>query len=304
MIPVLYHYPMSPYSEKLRLAMGLLGMTWSSIQVPPQPPRDALDQFLGGYRRIPVLQMGAHFYCDTRLAFESLYHDDAAVTDLEADEEVLRDWAEREIFFAVFSAVSPIKVTGFLFRQLGVLGVGRFVRDRAQMMRASTIEALNPERARGAVQEFIAHLAACLSSSPYLTGDTPGYLDLCCYHPLWMACQIDRRVMSSWPPSVSQWMGRMSALGHGDPMPASWDRVLHDIAESQSAFTGAVTEPYQLGECVGVAPSDYARDETRGELTAVDQNRIVISRALDSGHVIYLHFPRKGFDLRRVQYSV
>ena len=73
-----------------------------------------MDQILGGYRRIPVLQRGAHFYGDTRLAVEALNDDDPSVTQLDADDEALRDWAEREIFFAVFSVVSPITVLGFL----------------------------------------------------------------------------------------------------------------------------------------------------------------------------------------------
>ena len=194
MTPVLYHYPMSPYSEKLRLAMGLSGIAWASIQVSPQPPRGALDQILGGYRRIPVLQRGAHFYCDTRLAFEALHYDDPSVTQLGADDEALRDWAEREIFFAMFSVVSPITVLGFLARQLGILGVLRFTRDRTHMMRNATLDVLTAEQAQKAVQEFIAHLGVRLSASLYLSGKQPGYLDLCCYHPLWMACQIDRRV--------------------------------------------------------------------------------------------------------------
>ena len=301
MIPVLYHYPMSPYSEKLRLAMGLRGIAWSSIQVSAQPPRGALDQLLGGYRRIPVLQWGAHFYCDTRLALDSLYDDDLPVTGLGADDEAVRDWAEREIFFAVVSVVSPTRVIRYLFRQLGLLGVGRFMRDRARMMRNATVDVLTPERARKAVQEFIEHLAVRLSSGPYLSGATPGYLDLCCYHPLWMARQIDPRVTSAWPLTVSQWMTRMEAPGHGEVYPTVWDRVFEDIAESQSPFTAAVAEPYQMGECVAVAPSDYARDETSGELATFDKDRIVISRTLGSGQVIYLHFPRKGFELRRLQ---
>ena len=300
MIPVLYHYPMSPYSEKLRLAMGLRGIAWSSIQVSAQPPRGALDQLLGGYRRIPVLQWGAHFYCDTRLAFDSLYDDDLSVTQLDSDDEAVSDWAEREIFFAVFSVVSPTRVIRYLFRQLGLMGGGRFVRDRTRMMRDATLETLGPEHARKAVQEFVTHLATRLSCSPYLSGAAPGYLDLCCYHPLWMVCQLDRRVGSNWPLSVSAWMGRMDLLGHGEALPATWEVVLHDIAENQSVVTGLVAKPYQVGECVGVAPSDYARNETTGELAIVDEDRIVISRTLDSGNVIYLHFPRKGFELRRV----
>ena len=280
--------------------MGLSGVNWCSIRVSPQPPRGTLDQILGGYRRIPVLQKGAHFYCDTRLAFEALHDDDPSVTHLDADDESLRDWAEREIFFAVFSVVPPIKVLGFLARQMGVLGVVKFMRDRTQMMRNATLDVLTAERAQTAVQEFIAHLGVRLSASLYLSGKQPGYLDLCCYHPLWMACQIDRRVASRWPTIVSQWMKRMDALGHGEGLPVTWDRALQDIAENQSVVTGVVAEPYRAGESIAVAPSDYARDETAGELVRLDTNRIVMSRTLESGHVIYLHFPRKGFDLRRL----
>ncbi len=300
MIPVLYHYPTSPYSEKLRLALGMRGLTWTSIQVAPQPPREVLDQLLGGYRRIPVLQMGAHFYCDTRLAFEPLYVEDPTCTDLSADDEALRAWAEREIFFAVFSVVSPTKVVRFLFRRFGVAGVWRFIRDRSRMMRDSTVVALAPDRAREVVKEFIGHLALYLSSRRYLSGVAPGYLDLCCYHPLWMASQIDPSLLSSWPPSVSQWMERINSLGHGEQLRASRGCVFENIAENQVAFSGTVTEPYRLGEFVGVAPSDYARDETRGSLVDINRKRVVISRTLNSGDVIYLHFPRDGFDLRRL----
>ena len=280
--------------------MGMRGLTWASIEVAPQPPREVLGQLLGGYRRIPVLQMGAHFYCDTRLAFESLYAEDPACTDLTADDETLRDWAEREIFFAVFSLVSPVKVARFLYRRFGVAGVWRFVRDRTQMMRDSTVVVLPPERAREVVQEFIAGLSLSLSSRRYLSGGSPGYLDLCCYHPLWMASQIDPRLMSSWPLSVLQWMKRINSLGHGEQLEGAWERVFEDIAQGQKAFSGTVIEPYEVGEPVGVAPSDYARDETCGSLVHIDRRRVVISRALQSGDVIYLHFPPNGLDLRRL----
>ena len=92
----------------------------------------------------------------------------------------------------------------------------------------------------------------------------------------------------------------MDALGHGEVLPVTWDRALQDIAENQSVVAGVVAEPYRAGESIVVAPSDYARDETAGELVRLDTNRIVISRTLESGHAIYLHFPRKGSDLRRL----
>ena len=46
-VPILYHYPMSPYSEKLRLTMGLLQLPWLSAQVAAYPPRAELAAVVG-----------------------------------------------------------------------------------------------------------------------------------------------------------------------------------------------------------------------------------------------------------------
>ena len=64
---ILHHYPLSPYSEKIRLALGLKGLSWRSVDVPVWTPRPKLTPMTGGYRRIPILQIGAEFYCDTLL---------------------------------------------------------------------------------------------------------------------------------------------------------------------------------------------------------------------------------------------
>ena len=62
---ILHHYPLSPYSEKIRLALGLKGVAWKSVEIPVWTPRPKLTPMTGGYRRTPILQIGAEFYCDT-----------------------------------------------------------------------------------------------------------------------------------------------------------------------------------------------------------------------------------------------
>jgi len=62
---ILHHYPLSPYSEKIRLALGLKNVTWSSVEIPVWTPRPKLTPMTGGYRKTPILQVGAEFYCDT-----------------------------------------------------------------------------------------------------------------------------------------------------------------------------------------------------------------------------------------------
>ena len=62
---VLHHCPRSPYAEKIRLALGLKGLSYHSIIVPGWMPKPDLVPLTGGYRRTPVMQVGADVFCDT-----------------------------------------------------------------------------------------------------------------------------------------------------------------------------------------------------------------------------------------------
>jgi len=64
---ILHHYPQSPFAEKARLMLGLKGLSWHSVLIPPVMPKPDLIALTGGYRRTPVLQVGADIYCDTAL---------------------------------------------------------------------------------------------------------------------------------------------------------------------------------------------------------------------------------------------
>src|SRR5215472_1380782 len=63
---ILHHFDQSPFSEKIRLIFGLKKITWSSVRISRIMPRPDLMPLTGGYRRTPVMQIGADIYCDTR----------------------------------------------------------------------------------------------------------------------------------------------------------------------------------------------------------------------------------------------
>lgn len=300
--PILYHYLASPYSEKLRLALGVTGIQWGSVIVPAQPPRPSLDIFLSGYRRIPVLQIGAHFYCDSALAFDAL----AGVSDrlkpagpLSKADELLRRHAEDRIFFAVIAAASPISVLRLLAQDLGLFGVFRFLKDRSGMMKGSTVEKLSQRAAARLVEDFVMQLNGLLKQDQFLGGAHAGYLDLCCYHPLWMASVINRETLSALPPMVQAWMRRIAALGHGRSVLVSerqiYDRVTGDRFQD---FVGELSGAFARDSLVSVRPTDYARDSTEGHLVFMDEHQCVIKRNLPSGDAVFLHFPISGFEVR------
>ena len=63
---ILHHYPQSPVSEKVRVVLGLKGLSWRSVEIPRLPPKPDLMPLTGGYRMTPVMQLGADVYCDSQ----------------------------------------------------------------------------------------------------------------------------------------------------------------------------------------------------------------------------------------------
>ena len=69
---ILHHYDFSSYSEKVRLVLGLKGLTWRSVGIPPVLPKPDYMPLTGGYRRAPSLQFGADVFCDSKRIIEEL----------------------------------------------------------------------------------------------------------------------------------------------------------------------------------------------------------------------------------------
>lgn len=298
--PILYHYPMSPFSEKIRATMGVLDAEWHSVTVPASPPRSDLSPFIGGYRRIPVLQVGAQFYCDSQLAYDALVERTSELRVLSPEDEHFRQWAETDVFFAVLSAQKPSTVMRFLIRELGVRGSLYFVRDRARMMRVSALNVLPTADSSSLIERYVAALSERLVDQAFLSGLSPRYLDVCCYHPLWMAERVNSKVCLHWPEPVRAWAKRMQALGHGSKLSTSDGDIEAAIRSDEVDMTNWSLAPgWRLGEAVVVSPLDYGLDPSWGQLTSLCDQRIVIRRRAPSGASIYLHFPRNGFSVTR-----
>jgi len=69
---ILHHYPMSPFSEKVRKVLAVKRIEWRAVEQPMWNPKPKLTPLTGGYRRIPVMQIGADVYCDTACILRAL----------------------------------------------------------------------------------------------------------------------------------------------------------------------------------------------------------------------------------------
>jgi len=69
---ILHHFDQSPFGEKIRVIFGFKNIAWQSVRVSRILPRPDLMPLTGGYRRTPVMQIGADIFCDTQVMIREL----------------------------------------------------------------------------------------------------------------------------------------------------------------------------------------------------------------------------------------
>src|SRR5262249_8081714 len=57
---------------KVRVALGIKGLAWRSVEIPRVPPKPDVMPLTGGYRRTPIMQIGADIYCDSQCILREL----------------------------------------------------------------------------------------------------------------------------------------------------------------------------------------------------------------------------------------
>ena len=307
--PVLHHYPVSPFAEKIRTVLGYKKIAWQSVQIPMVMPKPDLVALTGGYRRTPVLQTGADIWCDTALI--------ARVLERLAPKPSLFPYGDgfamqAACHFAdsvMFNITVPIgfQPGGGMIKQFlpeaGPEFLAAFGKDRAAMRQGGTVR-------RGPLAECKAHVRALLPKieeqlrDQYLFGAQPCIADFALYHVLWPIWKVtDTRPLLASFPRAQAFIERMAAIGNGKSTEISAERAL-EIARSSTPEAIARPEALEtdgiaLGETVAVMPVDYALDPVKGELLHCSAVEIAVRRGDPRAGTVVVHFPRFGYQLAR-----
>ena len=300
---ILHHYDFSNYSEKARLALGYKGLAWRSVIIPPVAPKPDLTPLTGGYRRTPVLQVGADIYCDTSLIVRELERRFPEPTlfpaHLTATAEAIAYWAENRFFRPV-----SLYVSGSNLDHLPA----NLQADRSLMRGLPPPDADTVRRAaaRNAplVRVQIPRIEAMLSDGrAWIAGSAPTVADLAVYHALWFFTARTSRLAHELTPyaRIGTWMERVRAFGNGTSTPLDASEALR-IAAGAAPEAPRPSQPFvedpPLGSSVRIRADDYGRDPVDGELVFIDADEIALRRDDPRVGIVVVHFPRLGYDLR------
>lgn len=302
---ILHHYPESPFSEKVRAIFGAKGLAWRSLQVPMVMPRPATIALTGGYRRIPVLQVGADVYCDTALIAEHLDGMGAGPTLFPAAQllavQTLARWVDTELFWAAVTLrFLPENMGGFF---TDAASAQAFAEDRANFAQGAQVRRPSPPEAQARYARFLAEMETQLGDGrPYLFGADWSVADFAVYHMLWFIHAGGG--MADWLASrrnVQVWMERMGRFGQhlGAAITAEDALAIARAAEPLDVAQSSDIASIPPGTEVLVAPVDYGVMPSHGTLLRCDTRTIVIRREHALTGAVNVHFPRHGFGVTR-----
>lgn len=296
--PILHHYDISPFSEKVRLIFGLKGVRWASVIIPQIMPKPDYTALTGGYRRTPSLQVGADIYCDTRLIAEELERRYPLPTlfpgAAEGLHRAIEAWAESTLFWPAARATVGVNAAHML---------PEFHADRAAM-RGLPPPTPDKVRAAGLLAEAqlppqIAWLTGMLADGrDYLLGDRPGLADFAVYHCLWFLDRLPHKLGPELitAKAVTDWMTRIAAIGHGEREEIEAAEAIAAAHASQPEAPPPSTDPtLKPGQQVTVEPEERTSAAVQGEIVFASPTRITLRRTDDRAGTVHVHFPRLGY---------
>jgi glutathione S-transferase len=298
---ILHHFEASPFSEKIRVALGFKKLAWRSVVTSRIMPRPDLMPLTGGYRRTPTLQIGADIYCDTQIILRELETRFPQPTLFPAGHDgmpwALGMWTDRPFFQNTVNLV---------FGTLADRVPEEFIRDREQL-RGAKFDV--PAMTRAIPQmndQFRAHadwIERQLGDGREWLLNVFSLADISAYMNIWYT----KSNLSGFEPMLRRfprleaWAARIKAIGHGARSEMSSQDAL-DLATAatpQSAVFADSDDPNgrKPGDRVSVTPDDYGKVAVTGEIVSLSAQHIAIRRHDARAGEIVVHFPRAGFQV-------
>lgn len=308
---ILHQFERSPFSEKVRLALRMKNLAWVAVDIPSIMPKPDLTPLTGGYRRTPVMQIGADIFCDTSIMLAELekrYQIPALnLPGHEGLSRMIAAWTDGKWFqtsvAVIFGAVGDqlpkafiedrTKMSGRPFDVDAMKAAAPFMRDqwRSQLMWVE--QRLDGGRHAG--------------TGDWLVGTKPGLIDVHAFMNPWFVeknipdfleqCFKDAPLTRDWYQRLKDFKGQAPEEISGAE---AVEIAYHAAPRLKPASTAGDLRDLQPGQRVAIAPDDYAKDWVEGDLVIANAERVIIARQDERADNLHVHFPRVGYVVRSV----
>ncbi|MCQ3029982.1 glutathione S-transferase N-terminal domain-containing protein [Pseudomonas syringae] len=305
---ILHHYPTSLFAEKARLMLGFKGLSWRSVSIPSIMPKPDLTALTGGYRKTPVLQIGADIYCDTALMARRLEQEKASPAFFPEGQEFtvasFAAWADSVMFMHAVSLVFQPESLAVRFAKVPPEGVKAFVADRAALFQGGSATRLPVEQAKHQWPTLMSRLEQQLERNGDFLFGAPSIADFSVAHTLWFLKQtpVTAPFVDDYP-EVAAWLARVLGFGHGAPSELSPAEAVEIALRATPAALPdeqfVDLNGFKAGDQVTISAIDYGVDPVDGELVFGGREELILRREDERAGVVHVHFPRFGFRIEK-----
>lgn len=299
---ILHHYPQSPVAEKVRVVLGMKGLEWRAVEIPRIPPKPLLMPLTGGYRRTPVLQIGADIYCDSLRIIHALEERCPEPTLFPGGGAGMpwgvSRWTDERLLDTAVSVVLGAQADRL---------PQEFAADRGRLYFGPDYDL--QARAR-ALPHYLAQFRAQLqwvdqrlaSGRAFMLGEQPGLPDALVYYIVWfLRGRFDRGpdLLREFD-ALLAWEQRVAQIGHGTSRALGAQEALTIARDAVPGSSGTVDErdPQNLrsGMRVQIAPDTDGGDPgVEGTVVHTSAQTICIRREDPQVGQVNVHFPRVGY---------
>src|ERR1700733_11831157 len=266
---ILHHFDESPFSKKIRVVFGLKHIAWESVRISRIMPRPDLMPMTGGYRRTPVMQIGADIFCDTQVILRELERRFPEPTlfprGYEGVASATAMWTDRTFFQSTVNLV---------FGSLADKVPPDFIADREKLRGAKFDVAAMASAIPQMRDQFRAHVqwieAQLGDGRNWMCGDSASLCDINAYMNIWYLRQSlpgeADRLLAEFG-RARAWETHMRRVGHRPRSEVS-AMAAFDIAAGATPRTAALPDRNdpngrKPGDRVEVMPDDYGRIKVR-----------------------------------------
>ena len=296
---ILHHFDTSPFAEKIRLALGIKGLPWRSVQIPMVMPKPNLTALTGGYRKTPVMQIGADVFCDTQRIARELERRFPESSWFPTNDPglgyALVKWSD-EFFQAGLKMALAL---------LGPDWDPAFRKDRQAIFAQLDFNTMD-EELQHAMAQFRAN-AALLDAQladgrPFLTGDAPGLVDIQAFGTPWFAraaMPVTEQLLRQFT-HLPDWEARVAELGEGERLVMDAAEA-HRVARDSEPDLSTDVDPedaqgLEPGMPVRVNSDDFSlRGAVEGLVLRASPLELAIHRQTDDFGDLVIQFPRLGY---------
>jgi glutathione S-transferase len=299
---IVHQYNLAPaFSVKARLMLGFKNARWFACDHSTILPKPELLALTGGYRQIPVAQIGADIYCGSELLLDIL--------EIRIAEPALARlsgpglgrgfayWAEDTLFWLMVQIVCGSDFAG--------ASDEAFNADRRRMLPGLYDIAAMKEALPANIQLLRAHLdlveRQLADGRAFLLGDLPDIADISLYFPIHFLgfCRNGNERIPEDYPALSAWMQRVAAIGHGQREEVERADAIAIARAASPTVTpcSTVKEGPQPGDKVTVKWAAWSPVDLEGELVEVHARRVAVRWTSPEADDLVVHFPRSAATL-------